>query len=91
MGKKVFYRFVAATFLAELLGFIWLVLLPSKLSYDDYVLRESYSDHPLYGLMDKLIYNNDLPDNLAPSFHVLATFLPFVACFGVNDKNKHNG
>jgi membrane-associated phospholipid phosphatase len=90
MGKNVFYRFVTATLCAEIIGFFWLVILPSKLSYGDYVSRLSYKNQPLYGLMDALVYKNDLPDNLAPSFHVLASFLPFIACCSKNAKGKHN-
>jgi hypothetical protein len=60
------------------------------MSYADYMDRSKYSNEPLYGIIDKLVYQNDLPDNLAPSFHTLATLLPFVACFSVNQKNKHN-
>jgi hypothetical protein len=60
------------------------------MSYADYLDRSNYANEPFYGLMDKLVYANDLPDNLAPSFHTLSTLLPFVACFGVNQKNKHN-
>jgi hypothetical protein len=60
------------------------------MSEADYNIRSTYANNPLYGIMDKLVFQNDLPDNLSPSFHVLSTFLPFVACFSVNNKNKHN-
>jgi membrane-associated phospholipid phosphatase len=40
--------------------------------------------------MNTMVYENDLPDNLAPSFHVLCTFLPFVACWNKTEKNKKN-
>ncbi|MDR2410164.1 MAG: hypothetical protein LBE13_18930, partial [Bacteroidales bacterium] len=61
-----------------------------KLSYSDYINRANYSDDPLYGLMNTLVYKNDLPDNLSPSFHVLSTMLPFIVCLGTNEKNKRN-
>ncbi|MDR2369336.1 MAG: phosphatase PAP2 family protein [Mycoplasmataceae bacterium] len=90
MGKKVFYRFVALTFLAEFIGFLWLIILPAKMSHTDYLNRSNYADDPFYGLMDKMVYQNDLPDNLAPSFHTLCTLLPFMACCNRSHKNKHN-
>jgi hypothetical protein len=90
MGKKTFYRFVAATFIAEFIGFIWLILLPAKMTYSDYIARDNYKDAPLYSLMNNMVFKNDLPDNLCPSFHVTATFLPFIAMTGLNSKNKRN-
>jgi hypothetical protein len=60
------------------------------MTYSDYINRGDYSSDPFYGLMNTLIYKNDLPDNLSPSFHVLATSLPFIVCLGKGDKDKRN-
>jgi membrane-associated phospholipid phosphatase len=41
-------------------------------------------------MLINIVYSNDLPDNLAPSGHVMCTWLIFMACRNKTAKGKYN-
>jgi hypothetical protein len=93
LGKKAFYRFFAATLVANVISFFIWAFLPTKQDPSvykqacTYIFGDSWvndgaaakvNNHGIIGSMLGMIYNGDCPDNLSPSGHNNMTFLIFL-------------
>jgi membrane-associated phospholipid phosphatase len=63
------------------------------MSYADYSKSvQDLNEHSdiLSTLLKNLVYKADLPDNLCPSFHIIATILACIICCRKDENEKHH-